>query len=142
MIRISNGDHFFFKWTNLHFHLKLNYNPSRNNTKIAQEGFVWNIYFQYRNNIESIQNQGYVYNWCIWFWTQQVRHGSLTRQSSHRSSYKVHRRHRSVSSSIPPFLLLFFLRFRIVYFWTLTHLVFVTLATNYDQIRIFVRLLL
>ncbi|KAG9428628.1 hypothetical protein HZU67_10032 [Apis mellifera carnica] len=26
---------------------------------------------------------------------KQVRHGSLTRQSSHRSSYKVHRRHRS-----------------------------------------------
>lgn len=41
---------------------------------------------------------------CVWFWTQQVRHGSLTRQSSHRSSYKVHRRHRSVSSSIPPSL--------------------------------------
>ncbi|XP_076164633.1 wnk kinase isoform X2 [Ptiloglossa arizonensis] len=27
--------------------------------------------------------------------TAKVRHGSLTRQSSHRSSYKVHRRHRS-----------------------------------------------
>ncbi|XP_011503248.1 PREDICTED: serine/threonine-protein kinase WNK1 [Ceratosolen solmsi marchali] len=27
--------------------------------------------------------------------SKQVRHGSLTRQSSHRSSYKVHRRHRS-----------------------------------------------
>ncbi|XP_066588439.1 serine/threonine-protein kinase Wnk-like isoform X2 [Prorops nasuta] len=27
--------------------------------------------------------------------TSKVRHGSLTRQSSHRSSYKVHRRHRS-----------------------------------------------
>ncbi|XP_011260874.1 serine/threonine-protein kinase WNK1 isoform X4 [Camponotus floridanus] len=26
---------------------------------------------------------------------KQVRHGSLTRQSSHRSSYKIHRRHRS-----------------------------------------------
>lgn len=50
-----------------------------------------------------------MYNWYIWFWTQQVRHGSLTRQSSHRSSYKIHRRHRSVSSSILPFLLPFLL---------------------------------
>lgn len=42
----------------------------------------------------------------MWFWTQQVRHGSLTRQSSHRSSYKVHRRHRSVSSFFPSLSLL------------------------------------
>lgn len=101
------------------------------NIKIAQ-GLCGTYIF----NIES----RYAYNWYVWFWTQQVRHGSLTRQSSHRSSYKIHRRHRSVSSSIPPSLLSFLLHFRVT-LWTLMHLNFETLATNYTQIRTLVIIL-
>lgn len=93
--------------------------------------FVSSIYFEYR--VKGVHIIG-----CISFWTQQVRHGSLTRQSSHRSSYKVHRRHRSVSSSIPtipsPVSLCISESYNRGRF---THLIFVTLATEYAQICTF-----
>lgn len=103
--------------SNLHSRLKASYNPEQNIYQNSAQEYNFGIYTL---NIES---QECAYNWCVWFWTQQVRHGSLTRQSSHRSSYKVHRRHRSVSLSIPPFLSRFSYTGESYQLWTFTHLI-------------------